>query len=228
MARTFNGTSDVIKPSINMTLTGIGTSSAWVRPSNTTVGDGAVFGLISGGHSLTIFAESPGHFAYYDQGGGFTGSATYTINTWYHVAHVVDGVGAKGYVNGVADGSLAGLTTLNATTVYWIGYNNQNNFFPGDIADMAVWNTNLTPAEVLALAKGARPNMLRQGNLIRWWPIDGVQSPEPDLSGNAANGVITGTTSAFGPPYMQFTPRWPRFMPLPPPPAFILMPQIVT
>jgi hypothetical protein len=95
------------------------------------------------------------------------------------------------------------------------------------LGDVAVWTTNLSQIEISALAKGARPKDVRSGSLVGWWPLDGLQSPEPDLSGNAYNGTLTGTTAAFGPPFMQFTPRWPQFQLPPAPPSFILMPQIV-
>jgi hypothetical protein len=53
--------------------------------------------------------------------------------------------------------------------------------------------------------------------LIGWWPLDGFASPEVDLSRNAFNGALTGTTAAFGPPLMPFTPRTPQFWITPPP-----------
>jgi hypothetical protein len=95
------------------------------------------------------------------------------------------------------------------------------------LADVAIWNVDLTAFEISALAKGARPNIIRPASLVAWWPLDGLQSPEPDLSRNAKNGTLTGTAAAFGPPYAPFTPRWPQII-LPPVSLFTLMPQIVT
>jgi hypothetical protein len=89
--------------------------------------------------------------------------------------------------------------------------------FPGSLADGAQWNTNLSAAEITALSKGARPYTIRPANLLGWWPLDGLQSPEEELSGAKNNGTLTGTTAAFGPPYMQFTPRWPMGAILPTP-----------
>jgi hypothetical protein len=42
-------------------------------------------------------------------------------------------------------------------------------------------------------------------------PLDGIQTTEPDLSGFARNGTLTGTSAVAGPPFTQFTPRWPQF-----------------
>jgi|SRR6516162_2360494 len=83
----------------------------------------------------------------------------------------------------------------------------------GNVADAAVWDgVLLTATEHAALGRGARPYQIRKGSLKGWWPLDGFSSPEPDLSGNANNGTLTGTTRVFGPPMMAFTPRWPQFI----------------
>jgi hypothetical protein len=92
---------------------------------------------------------------------------------------------------------------------------------------LAVWNVVLTAAEHLSLSKGVLPYKIRPSALIGWWQLDGLQSPEPDFSGKANNGTLTGTALVFGAPTMPFTPRWPIFFP-PSPPPFTLMPQIVT
>jgi hypothetical protein len=39
-------------------------------------------------------------------------------------------------------------------------------------------------------------------NLKGWWPLDGYQSPEPDLSGNGNNGTLTGTAQVLGAPQL--------------------------
>jgi hypothetical protein len=83
----------------------------------------------------------------------------------------------------------------------------------GSVADVAIWQAALTATEAAALARGARPNTIRPASLTFWVPLDGYASPEPDLSKNANNVTLTGTTLAFGPPFAPFTPRWPRNIP---------------
>lgn len=85
-----------------------------------------------------------------------------------------------------------------------------NNFRNGALADVALWNVKLTAGEAIALSKGVRPCFIRPTALQGYWPLDGIQSLEPDLSGNARNGTLSGTAYANGPPMMMFTPRWPR------------------
>ena len=40
-------------------------------------------------------------------------------------------------------------------------------------------------------------------NDIGYWPLDGISSPEPDLSGNWHPGTLTGTTYADDPPFLR-------------------------
>jgi hypothetical protein len=53
---------------------------------------------------------------------------------------------------------------------------------------------------VQQLAAGYRPVDVNSANLQGWWPLSGYSSPEPDISGNANNGTLTGTTQAPMPP----------------------------
>jgi len=137
---------------------------------------------------------------------------TLSTSAWCHVAfigdyHVIGTPFWRTYVNGVA-GATVNTTTASSTGGLWIG--NDSGLvsgFGGRIADVAVWNDWLTPAEIAALAQGVRPGNIRSASLQRWYSLDGINSPEPDLSGFGNNGTLTGTTNAAGPPLMLFTPR---------------------
>jgi hypothetical protein len=78
------------------------------------------------------------------------------------------------------------------------------NYWDGKLAEHAVWHNVLTADEIAALARGVSPNMIRPINLELYWPLWGVASPEPDLSGHSLNGTVTGATLAnhapVGPP----------------------------
>jgi hypothetical protein len=169
------------------------------------------------------------------------GTTSLTLNTWFHVCGVIlynSGTQTYSeiiYTNGgdkqshtntggtptsppTAFNTTAGLLKRDATGEL---------FWGGSLADCAIWNVQLTDFEILALSKGARPYTIRPGNVKIWWPLDGLASPEPDLSGSLLNGTVTGAAQAFGPPFMQFTPRWPQggIFPVF---TYVLMPQIVT
>jgi hypothetical protein len=158
---------------------------------------------------------------------------TLTSNVWAHVAATWEQSGGQflysSYVNGVAGSTVLNVTLPgNLTPLYLGNINGGGNPLLGALADVAIWKARLSVLELGALANGARPNTIRSANLVRWYPLGGIQSPEPDLSGNAFNGTLTGTNPAFGPPIAPFTPQWPQFFPSMMSTPFVLMPQIVT
>lgn len=224
MARRFNGSSDLIdcgtppQPSTAITL------SAWFYATALPASYAFILGRSGTSGLYVIFLKSSGNLAYYilPSGGNVDpGTATITTNVWYHVAATYDSVNdatVRGWLNGAADGTTAwsGSIPSAAGHDFQFGQDPQvgDRFFNGVIADGAMWNVRLSNAEILALSRGARPSQIRPLSLLGWWPLTGLQSPEPDLSGNAHNGTLTGTTPAFGPPIAQFTPRWPQFNPV--------------
>lgn len=66
--------------------------------------------------------------------------------------------------------------------------------YNGVLAEVGIWNAALKQVEITALAKGIPPNRVRRTKLVGYWPLYGVASPEPDLSGNVQNGVKTNAT----------------------------------
>jgi hypothetical protein len=160
---------------------------------------------------------------------------------WHHLAMVWNGGATNAAITIYVAGSQVDTTNSGAgsfAAIYsgalprmGIGFQNSiggtsNANINGRMADAVIYNTNLTVAEIVALAKGARPFTVRPRSIQWYWPLDGIQSPEPDFSGNALNGVVTGAALTAGPPLMPFTPRWPQFSePPPPPPTSILFAQ---
>jgi hypothetical protein len=157
-------------------------------------------------------------------------ASTFENSGWTHVIFTHSGTVQQVYINGAISG--AGGTDSGAISNSTSGYFFQSNGAATcQQADVAFWSVVLSATEALGLARGIRPNLIRPASLIGWWPLDGLQSPEPDLSGAANNGTLTSTSLAFGPPFAPFTPRWQQlpspFPAGPPPPTFVLMPQIV-
>jgi hypothetical protein len=221
MARSFNGSTDKITATaVDPNLTHALTLSCWFKTTTVAAGYRATLGYTP---NFAMFngAATTTHNSYYVQTNAGTAgrdpaSATVSINTWYHQAMTaVDGAGTcQGYLNGVADG--ASFTTPNSTFVsaanVSIGHDAGPDLFNGSLADVAIWNVTLTSLEIAALAAGVRPGRIRPSSLIGWWPLDGLVSPEPDLSGRANNGTLTAAPALdFGPPISLFTPRWPQY-----------------
>ena len=68
------------------------------------------------------------------------------------------------------------------------------NFDDGTIAEVTLWaEVALTAGEISALAQGVSPNLIRPIGRLLQWPMWGVASPEPDISGTSNNGTVTGT-----------------------------------
>jgi hypothetical protein len=169
-------------------------------------------------------------------GHGVTYNHSLSTNTWYHFYGDYDGSAWHLYQNG---SQVSGSPATDATgpqsnamrvTMGCLDINGTiGNFSNEYMAEVAFWSGPLSVLEISALAKGLRCYNIKTRTLLGYWPLDGLQSPEPDLSFNEYNlTLINSPPQAFGPPLMQFTPRWPLLPPLPPPPLFILMPQIVT
>jgi hypothetical protein len=169
---------------------------------------------------LKLYVKSNGKLALYVSGTGSSpntnydgaGSNTLSTNTWYHIAVTGSTVSNyTGYVNGSADGNqgsgFAFCTPDNVT--FGDDYTTTDQPLVGTLADIGIWTTVLSAGELSALSKGARPSTVRQGSLVGYWPLDGIQSPEPDLSKNKNNGTLTGTSLSAGPPIAMFSPRKP-------------------
>ena len=226
MARTFNGSTDQIDtgtgipwPTTALTwsvwwyLTAIGANSYRGLSVANTSGAGLFTRLgLNGFRGWAVYVPVTG-------GGGFVSvdlnpnSNLWSLNTWNTITATYDTTnGLNAYLNGVSGGTAAANGNVNFTAVKLsMGYDpgSAGRNVTGNLADTVVWSVAMTQLEVTALAKGIRPSQLRTKNLVGWWPLDGLQSPEEDISGNKNNGTLTGTTLGFGPPFNQFTPKIP-------------------
>jgi hypothetical protein len=145
-----------------------------------------------------------------------SGSITPTINTWNHCAGTIDGsLTQRVYLNGTKTGvditGVSGVTGLSRTNIAaYIATTTIINPVDGRIAEVAVWNVALTANEILALALGLRAYMVRPLSIAGYWPMDGLVSPEPDLSGRKiAMTLVNAPVRSNGPPVTYFTPKAP-------------------
>lgn len=154
--------------------------------------------------------------------GRSSNASTVALNGWHHVAMVWDGGTTNAAIKSYYDGTRVDTTNSGAGTFsapysgtalpFEIGSQSQgtSNLWFGRMADVALYSVALTAGEIKGLSLGVRPRQIRPVNIFRYYPLDGIQSPEPDLSGKRFNGTLTGTALAFGPPFTMFTPRWPQ------------------
>ncbi len=192
----------------NFNISGAGTVRCLYRDQT---GSGNFGAFINSTNALDFFL-----------GGSLVDSTfTPTASVWYHGA-VTMTLGSNALCSFFANGSAAGSTTKTPGAVNSaldIGNDAIGTREPGRMADLAMWTTKLSVGEISALANGARPGNIRPASLFRWWPLDGLVSPEVELSGNADTATLFNSPSlAPGPPVAMFTPRWPSFLEPPPPP----------
>lgn len=214
MARNFNGSSQHGEAALSLAATPL-TLAAWYRPSNTS-GIRHILALGNSGddtqnairgNNATLQAAS---FA-----GGSSASAdiaaALTVGTLVHVAGIFRGATDRSiYVNGggrvnnttsrtVSSFSRARIASRARTTVAEYG--------AGDIAEAAIWNIDLSDAEIAALGRGLSPLVIRPQFLVEYWPLLGRTSPEPGLIGSLPVTLTNSPTQASHPP-MRAPARW--------------------
>jgi hypothetical protein len=131
------------------------------------------------------------------------GATALTTGVWYHVAGVwVASTRLTVYLNGAQDGNntssiKSGLSTSTPVQVLTFA-SDPDNTAPsnGQHAEVGLWNAALTVDEIMSLAKGTSPAVVRATALQGYWPLWGVANPEPDLSGLANNATPSSATLA--------------------------------
>jgi hypothetical protein len=125
------------------------------------------------------------------------GTTVAAINTWYHVAltykFVTDGTSElRLYVNGAQEASsTSAVGPINQATVATeLGRRVGVNRFPleGRLAEVAIYNTTLSAAEVASLADGMTPDKVSPQGLVLYAPLvrDLI-----DLKGNTLTNFST-------------------------------------
>jgi hypothetical protein len=146
-------------------------------------------------NSWQIYTNTGAHFLWYSAATGITqivGTATLSINTWYHFAAVRSGTTVKTYVNGVLDGTTTDATNYNATGALCIGSQRISaptallNGYASNVrivVGTAVYTANFTPPTAPLTAISGTQYLLSA--------ISG--SPLADSSGNNYNPTNTTT-----------------------------------
>jgi hypothetical protein len=184
------------------------TVAGWLH-SDTVSGLRCITAKDSGGHGgcqyLLGHNNNMGYFqiGYSGNQYGIVGTIPFVTGTWVHFVGVQNGGGIYICTNGVQEGpASAGFAIENSANPLMFGRRGNGQDLVGRIADVALWNVVLTTAEILALAKGVSPALIRRSSLTGYWPFMGLDlATEVDLCG-AANAAQVGTVpvSALRPP----------------------------
>ena len=213
-----NGVATELDSSTNLPLS----VSAWVYPEDGTK-EQLVFGFYK---RINAFANGPSvsfggtdlKFAYFnDSLTAVDTSSTYAINNWHHVVLTIgsdrDGVL---YVNGSSAATFSGAFNSGSLDMFSIAVDydasdgiagNPTQYFDGKIDEVAVWNDELTSAEVTAIYNSGNMlnvssdsgNYASAANLKGYYRFnEGSGTSLQDNSSNSNTGTISGATWAAG------------------------------
>lgn len=132
----------------------------------------------------------------------------YSANTWHHAAAVFASTTSRtAYIDGGSKGTNTTSLAPSGMTRFNIGVSQSNpvpsGYLSGDVCEAGIWNAALTDAEILSLAQGMSPRLVRPGSLVGYWRLLGNTSPEVDLI-SANNLTVTGAVKS--PHYRVFMP----------------------
>jgi len=196
--------------------------SAWVYPE-----DGTKEQLVFGFYKDSAFANGPSvsfggtdlKFAYFnDSLTAVDSSSTYSINNWHHVVLTIDSDRAGVlYVNGSSAATFSGAHNSGGLNMFSIAMDYDDNgegsaggpteYFDGKIDEIAVWNDELTSAEVTAIYNSGNMlnvssdsgNYASAANLKGYYRFnEGSGTSLQDNSSNSNTGTITGATWTAG------------------------------
>lgn len=208
MARAFNGSSDTIAIS-SFPVAGSTVAysiAAWIRPTSVSVIH-SILGMDDGSpHRFLQFRVSASakldliQFTSASAATTLSSLTSITSNTWTHVGGSCPGTNNSGtskvFVGGVLDNSATSKAgqTVNAIGHADIGSRHGGDFFPGAIGYVAYWSAQIPDGCFSSMAAGASPLLFGPDH---FWPLWGVDSPEPDLGvASHVTGTLTGTTQA--------------------------------
>lgn len=130
-----------------------------------------------------------------ESGGAFKDAkltSTLSSGVWYHIAGTYDGTNVKAWLNGVAEATTACAafpTTPDPTISAFTNNAGTGQFVDGDIAELGVWKTPLSTDDIVQLALGVSPLMIRADSLMAYWPL--IRNIYDSVGGSI---TATGTT----------------------------------
>lgn len=217
MARLFTGTNtkylEYFGPAVSaMPMT----FSAWLYPTSTTALSYAFAISASATNSCWILGvNASAKIIARSTSSGTTvdavTSTTFSINTWCHAcARFTSATSRDAYLNGAGKGSNTTSNTPGTVATTTIGLAHiQTSYagaFNGRVAEVTVWNVSLSDAEIAALASGINSRCIQPSAISGYWPVFGLNDPEPDMTVWDQQMSMTGTAAyATHAPIRPFT-----------------------
>jgi hypothetical protein len=201
-----NGSSDHVvianTPALDIAGTQI-TLAAWINPDNagnsggsrviskrTDAGGGDVYSMYTQQNRLRFRLDTI----------DMVSVGTFTTNQWIHVAMVYDGVDKRIYLNGALDAATPQAKTdpIDASTrpVILGQREDEGRFFNGQIDEVRIYATALSPSEVALIAAGGPP----QGDFVDITSTAGIGGP-----GDGGHGLMFADIDDDGLPDLYAT-----------------------
>lgn len=229
MARKFSGSSaNYLEALARAPLNALPvTISAWVSP-NLTLINGATSAFLSIGPSAAAnrlqctVTGTVGNETFQfsarntsDVSGAAQSPTGLKNNTWAHFAGVTPSTTSRtAYLNGVA--GTTNTTSIDSTPSAWsrtvIGARRDSVGIGlpifAEVADVAIWNIELTTREIQLLATGVSPLRIRPDKLVAYWPLNGrVGSGEASLISELDYANAFGTVPVVTDPIAELRKR---------------------
>jgi hypothetical protein len=182
MALDFNGSSQYAWRAEAIVTAYPLTIACWFNVDSTAASNVlAGIGTAGTDNAALMFTDTNGKLRAFSASGGSNASAitatSVSTGTWHHGCAVfTNATDRRIYLNGgnQADNTtnLAFPASANRTYVGAQIYSGGvTNFTNGRIAEVAMWNVNLSSDEVAALGKGFSPLLIRPASLVAYWPM---------------------------------------------------------
>ena len=135
-------------------------------------------------------------------------NVTFANNTWYHIVLTYNGglspnsAKCNLYIDGVKETNTQGsnVTTLNSSSSnfnigrHQSGASSYNNYFDGNVDEIAFFDKELSQSEVTAIYNSGEPNNLTgHANLTNWWRCGDTNS----CSGTTLTAAVGGVNGAL-------------------------------
>lgn len=212
MAMTFDGTNDYVATSLAMspaTYSSL-TMSAWVKPATVAAGWRTVFAGDDGGWDRSLVINSSSYTLQVGNTSWNTG-ATAAAGRWDHVVAIWTASSIKFYLNGYGPYSYgSGGSFGTSSQALQIGADTAcgSCYFNGVIDEVAVFNTELTAAQVHKLYRAGRrgktvdlvigksyEDLILADSPVAYWRMGDASGSTAlmDISGNGYNAVLGGS-----------------------------------
>jgi len=106
------------------------------------------------------------------------------------------------WLNGAKDTNTDAVALTDSFDTFRIG--GQANYATGDIAEAAAWNVGLDDAEMVALAKGYSPDMIRPAAHVAYWKLFGNAASEADYWKNKYDLAIVNAPAKAAHPRIYY------------------------